>query len=299
MEHKADIEIALQERIKELNCLYGMARLAEQCHDSMEDFLKHLVDFLPHSWRYAEVACARIIFQDDTFDSKNFVWTEWSQWANIQIGEESVGNVTIIYSEERPQADEGPFLKEERALLEGIAHRIGEIALRIMAEQELQENNRQLLLERRALQEANAALRVVLSNIEDEKKRIYENFHLNIEKAVMPIIHALNSGVAKNKQKYLDILKNTLEEITTPFTNRMALHYRTLTPTEIDICNMIRNGLRTKEIAELRGVSLSTINRHRENIRRKLKITNHQINLATYLQSLLTSDPSSLSRNGR
>jgi DNA-binding CsgD family transcriptional regulator len=210
-----------------------------------------------------------------------------------------VGNVTIIYSEERPQADEGPFLKEERALLEGIAHRIGEIALRIMAEQGLQENNRQLLLERRALQEANAALRVVLSNIEDEKKRIYENFHLNIEKAVMPIIHALNSGVAKNKQKYLDILKNTLEEITTPFTNRMALHYRTLTPTEIDICNMIRNGLRTKEIAELRGVSLSTINRHRENIRRKLKITNHQINLATYLQALLTSDPSSLSRNGR
>ena len=299
MEHKADIEIALQERIKELNCLYGMARLAEQCHDSMEDFLKHLVDFLPHSWRYAEVACARIIFQDDTFDSKNFVWTEWSQWANIQIGEESVGNVTIIYSEERPQADEGPFLKEERALLEGIAHRIGEIALRIMAQQELQENNRQLLLERKALQEANAALRVVLSNIEDEKKRIYENFHLNIEKAVMPIIHALNSGVAKNKQKYLDILKNTLEEITTPFTNRMALHYRTLTPTEIDICNMIRNGLRTKEIAELRGVSLSTINRHRENIRRKLKITNHQINLATYLQALLTSDPSSLSRNGR
>jgi DNA-binding CsgD family transcriptional regulator len=299
MEHKADIEIALQERIKELNCLYGMARLAEQCHDSMEDFLKHLVDFLPHSWRYAEVACARIIFQDDTFDSKNFVWTEWSQWANIQIGEESVGNVTIIYSEERPQADEGPFLKEERTLLEGIAHRIGEIALRIMARQELQENNRQLLLERRALQEANAALRVVLSNIEDEKKRIYENFHLNIEKAVMPIIHALNSGVAKNKQKYLDILKNTFEEITTPFTNRMVLHYRTLTPTEVDICNMIRNGLRTKEIAELRGVSLSTINRHRENIRRKLKITNHQINLATYLQSLLTSDPSSLSRNGR
>ena len=299
MTEKADIEIALQERIKELNCLYGMARLAEQYHYSMEDFLRHLVDFLPRSWRYAEVACARVIFQGDTCDSRNFVWAEWRQSAQIRIGGDSVGSVTIIYREERPQADEGPFLKEERALLEGIAHRIGEIALRIMARQELQENNRQLLLERKALQEANAALRVVLSNIEDEKKRIYENFHLNIEKAVMPIIHALTPGVAKNKQKYLDILKNTLEEITTPFTDRMVLHYRTLTPTEIDICNMIRNGLRTKEIAELRGVSLSTINRHREHIRRKLKITNHQINLTTYLQSLLTSEPPGLSEDRR
>ena len=115
----------------------------------------------------------------------------------------------------------------------------------------------------------------------------------------MPIIHALTPGVAKNKQKYLDILKNTLEETTSPFTNKIINHYRTLTPAEIDICNMIRNGLRTKEVAELRGVSLSTISRHREHIRRKLKITNHKINLTTYLQSLLMLNPSSQSENRR
>jgi DNA-binding CsgD family transcriptional regulator len=72
-----------------------------------------------------------------------------------------------------------------------------------------------------------------------------------------------------------------------------------LTPMEVNICNMIRNGLRTKEIAQLRGVSAATINRHREHIRRKLKITNQQINLTTYLQSLMKPDPSRLSEAHR
>jgi len=86
------------------------------------------------------------------------------------------------------------------------------------------------------------------------------------------------------------MLARNLEEITSPFTSRIFNHYRALTPTEVDICNMIRNGLRTKEIAELRGISAATISRHREHIRRKLKIAYENINLTTYLQSLLAPD---------
>lgn len=299
MEQNDSLAVALQERIKELNCLYEMARLAERHHGSMGDFLKDFVDFLPSSWRYADVACARIVFQGETFESRRFEWAQWRQFAQIQVGNQSVGDVTIIYMEERPTADEGPFLKEERALLEGVAQRIGEIAVRVIAEQDLQENNEQLLLERKALQEANAALRVVLANIEEEKKRIYEHIQLNIEKVVMPLLHALMPAVAKNKWKYIDLLKTSLGEITSPFINRNLNPYRFLTPAEINICNMIRNGLRTKEIAQLRGVSSATINRHREHIRRKLNITNQQINLTTYLQSLMAPEPSHLPEEKR
>ena len=60
---------------------------------------------------------------------------------------------------------------------------------------------------------------------------------------------------------------------------------RVLSPREGEICNMIRNGLRTKDIARMHGVSLATINRHREHIRQKLAITNQEINLTTFLQS--------------
>jgi DNA-binding NarL/FixJ family response regulator len=285
-ENTKNEEIALQERIKELNCLYGMARLAERHHDSMEEFLKHLVDYLPSSWQYPEVACSCIVFQKAVFESREFQWTEWQQSAPIRVGGEPAGRIMIVYREERPTSDEGPFLREERALLEEVAQRIGEIAVRVMAEQELQENNRQLLLERKALHEANAALRVVLSNIEDEKKRIYENMQLNIEKVVMPILLALTPAVADNKRKYLDILRNSLEEITSPYTGRILNQFRTLTPVEVNICNLLRNGLRSKEIADLRGVSAATISRHREHIRRKLKIANQPVNLTTYLQSL-------------
>jgi DNA-binding NarL/FixJ family response regulator len=70
-----------------------------------------------------------------------------------------------------------------------------------------------------------------------------------------------------------------------PYISKVLNQYRLLTPTEIAICNMIRSGLRTIEIAKLRNISLATVNRHRENIHKKLKNTNNNINLITYLQS--------------
>ncbi len=85
--------------------------------------------------------------------------------------------------------------------------------------------------------------------------------------------------------KYVEMLQTNLEEITSPFISHLSLSYHSMTPTEIAICNMIRNGMRTKEIAEMRSVSEATINRHREKIRRKLNITNQDVNLATFLQS--------------
>jgi hypothetical protein len=159
------IDIALRERIKELNCLYGIARLAERHHDSMDDFLKALVELLPLSWQYPEITCARIVLEDRTYRSRDFKMTKWRQTSPVLVHNLPVGDVTIFYLEERPAADEGPFLKEERVLLDELAMRIGAIAVRIAAEKELQEINKQLSLERLALQEANAALRTVLAKI--------------------------------------------------------------------------------------------------------------------------------------
>jgi DNA-binding CsgD family transcriptional regulator len=282
-------EIALRERIKELNCLYGMAWLSERYSDSMEDFLKCLADILPLSWQYPEIACAQIVFKDQTFRSRNCRTTKWRQSSQIMMYSEPVGDVTIFYLEEQPPSDEGPFLKEERALLDEVAQRIGATAVRIASEKELQENNRQLLIEQTALQEANAALRAIMANIEREKQGIYKDMQANIEKVIMPLLHALSLELPKVQRKYADILRTSLEDITSPFIGQFLHQNQSLTPTEIGICNMIRNGLRTKEIAQMRNVSPATINRHREHIRRKLKIANSDVNLTTYLQSTLTN----------
>jgi DNA-binding CsgD family transcriptional regulator len=285
-ETEADkVESALRERIKELNCLYGISQLAERYLHSLDDLLQELVKFLPYSWQYPEVTCARILFEGKTYTSDRFNVTNWRQSALIYVHHEPVGEVGIFYLEECPPADEGPFLKEERALLDVVAEQIGTIATRISAELQLQETNRQLTLERQALQEANTALRILLSRIEQEKQEIYGDIKTNVEKVLMPILHALASQLSPAQVKYVEMLRSNLEEIASPFISKLSLSYHSMTPTEIAICNMIRNGMRTKEIAEMRGIAEATINRHREKIRRKLKITNQDVNLATFLQS--------------
>jgi len=283
----AKVEIALRERIKELNCLYGIAQLAERYSESMDELLQRLVNFLPLSWQYPEITCSRIVFEGTLYKSRGFKVTKWRQSAQILTYNEPAGEVAVFYREERPAADEGPFLKEERALLDAVAERIGTIAMRISAERELQEINKELTLERMALQETNAALRTVLARIEEEKKDLQKNVQANVDKIVMPIVSALAAELPKVQRKYVELLRTSLEEITAPFISRLSLQHQSLTPTEVKICNMIKTGMRTKEIAEIQGVSTATVNRHREHIRRKLKITNSEVNLTTYLQASL------------
>ena len=211
------IESALRERIKELNCLYGVSQLAERNLYSMDKLLEEIVNFLPYSWQYPEITCARIIYEGRTFTSDRFKVTNWRQSSRIYMYHEAVGEIGIFYLEECPPADEGPFLEEERALLDAVAEQIGTIATRISADLELQETNQQLTLEREALQESNTAMRIVLARIEQEKQEVYRDINMNVEKILMPILHALAQQLSPSQKKYVDIAQTSLEEITSPF----------------------------------------------------------------------------------
>ncbi len=281
------LERALHERIKELNCLYGLAQLARESPDSLDEVLRRVVNLLPPSWQYPEVTVARITFSGKVFASDGFRVTQWRQSARIALYDEPVGEVEIFYTEERPPLYEGPFLREERILLEAVAEHIGAMAKRLLAEEELQDINRQLKVERQALQDANAALRAVLARIEEEKRDIQRQIQANVEKVLMPMIYALAMEVPKGQRRYVELLRDSLEEITSPFIGELSNAHRALTLTEISICNMIKNGLTSKEIARIRGVSPATVSRHRERIRRKIGITGSKANLASYLQGIM------------
>ncbi|MCJ7664826.1 MAG: LuxR C-terminal-related transcriptional regulator [Desulfobacterales bacterium] len=282
----AGVERALRERIKELNCLYAITQLVGSEFSSMDDVLSAVVNILPPSWQYPEITCARVMFQKKTFKSRGFKVTKWRQSSQIFMYNEPAGEVTIFYLEDRLPEHEGPFLLEERALLDAVAERIGKIAMHLDAEQELQETNQLLIVERRALQEANTALKAVMNRIEEEKREIFKQMRDNVEKVLLPILQELTWAVPGPKKKYVELLRENLEDITAPFISRISQQYRSLTPTEIQICNMIRNGLRTKEIAEMRHISPATISRHRERIRRKLGIAGKDVNLVTHLQMI-------------
>ena len=129
----------LRERIKELNCLYGISKLVESSGGSLDKILQGTVNLIPVSWQYPESACARIVVEGKVFETENFQETTWKQEANIRKHSEYIGTMEVYYLDERPESDEGPFLKEERNLINAIAERLGHILERIHAEIELRE----------------------------------------------------------------------------------------------------------------------------------------------------------------
>jgi PAS domain S-box-containing protein len=128
----------LRERVKELNCLYGISKLVEEADMSLPEILQGTVELIPPAWMFPESTCARIVINDRTYESEDFHVTLWKQERKIVARGEPVGRIEVYYREERPAEDEGPFLLVEGNLLDVIAGRLGRIVERVRAEDALQ-----------------------------------------------------------------------------------------------------------------------------------------------------------------
>jgi len=117
----------LTERVKELNCLYGISRLVENGDLSIDELLQKVVELIPPAWQYQEITCARIRLKNKDYVTSNFQETIWRQSQNILVEGNQTGILEVYYLAEKPALDEGPFLKEERNLLDAIAERLGHI----------------------------------------------------------------------------------------------------------------------------------------------------------------------------
>ena len=130
----------LGERVKELNCLYGMSRLVEKEDISLEEILEGTVNLISPSWQYPDITCARIILEGRTFQMKKFKETAWKQTSDIVVHGKKLGTVEVFYLEQKPKSDKGPFLKEESSLIDVIAERLGTIAEQKKTEEELRDS---------------------------------------------------------------------------------------------------------------------------------------------------------------
>ncbi|MBP1697311.1 MAG: histidine kinase [Deltaproteobacteria bacterium] len=131
-----DAQVDLRERVKELTCLYSIARLAAQHDLSTNEVLQGIVKVLPPAWLYPEIAHARITLNGSSFSTPGFREGKYQQRAEIISSGKHQGSVEVVYGEERPELDEGPFLREERALLDAIAKEIANILTGRQAEQD-------------------------------------------------------------------------------------------------------------------------------------------------------------------
>lgn len=289
---QSELEIALRERIKELDCLYTISTFREMYFHTPDRFLQSVVDCLPKSWQFPEHCCARIAYGDKLYVTERFAEGKWRMAADIMADGRAAGMVEVFYHTVVPTSATGPFLKEEYALIRAVAERISSELMHMKALSDLREAHRAIQREHQALQEANIALRAVLSRLEEEKHEIKASVAANIQKVIMPIVFELELEVAGRQRSYVTLLRRSLQEITSPFLTQIARDHVQLTPVEIAISTMIRNGLSTKEIAQLRCISPATVRRHRENVRRKLGLRNRKANLATYLQASVANESS-------
>jgi DNA-binding CsgD family transcriptional regulator len=135
-----------------------------------------------------------------------------------------------------------------------------------------------------SLEQKNIALTELVEHMERTKNQVKEDIAINIEESIMPILekHKLNGLPSK----YLDVLRHHLNELTSSFGRIIAQKSTRLSSREIEICNLIKGGLTTKEISGLLNISSQTVDKHRKNIRKKLGISGKDKNLTTFLKSL-------------
>lgn len=153
---------ALIERVKELNCLYKISNVVEKKCVTLDEIFQETCNIMPPAWQYSDITNVRIVYENAEYKSSNFNKTKWKQSADIKFHGKKVGVVEVYYSKKMPQLDEGPFLKEERNLLNAVAERVGRIIERMHTEQALRSSEEKY---RTLVDNANEAIIVMQDEI--------------------------------------------------------------------------------------------------------------------------------------
>ena len=154
-------------------------------------------------------------------------------------------------------------------------------------EERLKEREAALEARTTELEEVNSALRVLLTKRDLDKIELAKRVSLNVKELVIPYLEELKKSLSDTKQiAYLNILESNINDIVSPFANKLSLNFSSLTATEIRIAHFVKHGKTSKEMAKLFNVSERTIESHRQKIRLKIGIKNNKANLRSQLMSI-------------
>jgi PAS domain S-box-containing protein len=152
-------------------------------------------------------------------------------------------------------------------------------------EQMVEERTKELDKQKTALEQKNITLREVIGEIELQKNKITDNCLATINELVMPTLKEFKAK-GNSDDKYIDLIMQNLQKITSPFGNAITSRRLKLTPREIEVCNMIEKGFTNKDIANFLNLTIQSIEEYRKRIRKKLKLTNKKVNLTSYLRNI-------------
>jgi ATP/maltotriose-dependent transcriptional regulator MalT len=277
---------ALIERMKELRCLYDISRLFSHHSLGLERLLREIIRVIPRAWQYPELTNVRLSYGGREYRSKNYSPNGTRMAQAIEVRRRPRGFVEVSYLKAGPGPAGAEFLEEEKRLLKAIAELLGSIVEKKETEMSLRRTSRELRAQAAELQNKNIALKEIISQVELERKALQDQMRMNIELTVLPLLTKLESPDIPPEalRTYLHVVRQNLQDVTSSFSSRVSDERVRLSPREVEICDMIRNGLSNKQIAELMRISLLTVERHRHNIRKKLGIDNEKVNLASFLR---------------
>ena len=161
-----------------------------------------------------------------------------------------------------------------------------DISDRKLADEQLKQKHTELIEEQVKLRKKNLALKEIFNQIETEKNIVKSRIQSNINRFILPILNDLENSAHENQKVPIKILRQSLIKIASPFINQLESTYSNLSPRETEICKLIKEEYTSKEIASLLGLSVQTIHLRRKHIRKKLQITNKDVNLPSYLKSI-------------
>jgi DNA-binding CsgD family transcriptional regulator len=156
-------------------------------------------------------------------------------------------------------------------LLQKVNKLENEVLRRKQAEKALRERQKELKLKVNTLKELNASLRVLLERREEDAKAVGETVQSNVKLLLIPFLDKLNRTRLDTEQRaYLDVVQSTLCEIVSPLSRELSSKYVSLSPREIQVADLVKDGKTSKHIAEMMDLSKRTVESHRQTIRKKL-----------------------------
>ena len=161
-----------------------------------------------------------------------------------------------------------------------------DITWRKQTEEALKKSESKLREQKLALEQKNIALSEFIGQMEIEKRKIKDEIKTNVSMIIFPILEKLKLKKDKASQNYANLIQHHLEELISSYGSKIKEKGLNLTPREIEVCNLIKSNLSSKDISNILYISYQTVERHRKNIRRKLKISNKRINLVSFLRKI-------------
>jgi PAS domain S-box-containing protein len=271
-----------------------------------DELLGKNIDFVPEeSWPETRKAIENMLGgkKIHLFETKRL--TKDGRTLDVQLSStlysdeegKAAGNIVTLRDISAQKRVERELIEYHNQLEERVAGRTSELARantklarqvedRKRAEAELRKREKELKAQSLHLEEVNTALRVLLKQREEDKKELGEVVVSNIKELIDPYLDRLRKSRLTSMQKTMvDVLGSNLDNIVSPFISRLSSKYINLTPTEIKVANLVKEGRTNKDIGELLCLSRNTILFHRQNIRTKLGLKKTKTNLRSHLLS--------------